>query len=125
MSSQDFDDLHDIINKWDSLYAYYNLDVGHVKISKDKSLDPEFLVKRNFNKYIKGTVVKAGMDKTVTVLVSRKVVHQPTGKRISRSTKYLIHDPFEMCCVGDEVLAVETRPISKRKRHKFYRKITP
>lgn len=120
---QDFDDLHDVINKWDSLYSYYNLDVGHVKIKKDRSFNPESLVRANFNKYIKGTVVKVAMDKTVTLLVERRVIHHPTGKRLLRSSKYLVHDPEELCNVGDEILAVETRPISKRKNHVFYRKI--
>ncbi|MDN3562655.1 30S ribosomal protein S17 [Vreelandella neptunia] len=119
----DYDELHRILNKWDSIYSYYGLDFGNIKIEKYRSYDPEFLAKNSFKKYIRGVVIKCGMHKTVTVLVQRKVTHHPTGKQIPRNTKYLVHDPYSSCKIGDEVLAYETRPISKRKNHAFFRKI--
>ena len=123
LSRDDYDLVHDILNKWDSLYSYYNLDFGNVKIKKDKSLTPESLMKSECRQYIRGIVVKCAMEKTVTVLVERKVTHHPTGKKIPRSTKYLVHDAGGFCQVGDEVLAYETKPISKKKNHVFFRKI--
>lgn len=122
-SIDDYDALHQVLNKWDSLYSYYNLDFGKIRIVKDKSLSPENIVKKEFSKYIKGVVVKCSMQKTVTVLVQRTVTHHPTGKKLLKSTKYLVHDPYSCCQVGDEVIACEVKPISKRKSHVFFRKI--
>ena len=63
-----------------------------------------------------GLVVKAAMDKTVTVKVDRLVQHSQYGKIIRRSKKYLVHDQRGAAGVGDVVRIVECRPISKNKR---------
>lgn len=63
-----------------------------------------------------GTVISTNMKKTVTVLVERQVQHPLYKKFIRRKKKYLAHDEYEKCKVGDVVRIVETRPISKRKR---------
>ena len=54
-------------------------------------------------------------DKTASVLVERKVVHPRYHKTVKRFKKYLIHDEKNTAKVGDTVLALECRPISKRK----------
>ena len=62
-----------------------------------------------------GRVVSDKMDKTVTVLVDRRVMHPLYKKFIRRSKKYAAHDETNACKVGDVVRIEECRPLSKRK----------
>lgn len=62
-----------------------------------------------------GRVVSNKMDKTVTVLVERKVKHPVYGKYVVRSTKFHAHDESGRINEGDLVEIAETRPISKTK----------
>ncbi|MFU7529581.1 30S ribosomal protein S17 [Qipengyuania sp. ASV99] len=62
-----------------------------------------------------GTVTSDKTDKTVTVLVERKVKHPLYGKIIRRSKKYHAHDETNEYTIGDVVRIEETRPISKTK----------
>jgi small subunit ribosomal protein S17 len=62
-----------------------------------------------------GRVVSDKMDKTVTVLVERKVKHPLYGKYVSRSRKYHAHDENNEYHPGDVVMIEECRPISKTK----------
>ena len=66
-------------------------------------------------KLLVGVVVKSAMKDTVTVSVDRYVKHSKYKKYISRSKKYLVHNPGNTVQVGDTVSIRETRPISKRK----------
>jgi small subunit ribosomal protein S17 len=62
-----------------------------------------------------GRVVSDKMDKTVTVLVERRVMHPLYKKFIRRSKKYAAHDDANLCKEGDVVSIEECRPLSKRK----------
>jgi small subunit ribosomal protein S17 len=62
-----------------------------------------------------GRVTSDKMDKTVTVLVDRRVMHPIYKKFIRRSKKYAAHDEANSCHVGDVVRIEECPPISKRK----------
>ena len=62
-----------------------------------------------------GRVTSDKMDKTVTVLVDRRVMHPLYKKFIRRSKKYAAHDEANLCKIGDTVRIEECRPISKRK----------
>jgi len=62
-----------------------------------------------------GRVTSDKMDKTVTVLVNRRVMHPLYKKFIRRSKKYAAHDDSNQCKIGDVVRIEECRPISKRK----------
>jgi len=64
---------------------------------------------------VTGTVVSDRMDKTITVLIERKVQHPVYGKIIRRSAKLHAHDENNECRVGDLVTVVECRPLSKTK----------
>jgi small subunit ribosomal protein S17 len=64
---------------------------------------------------ITGTVIKIAGEKSATVLVERKVLHPRYHKTVKRFKKYIIHDENGNAKVGDTVLAIECRPISKRK----------
>ena len=62
-----------------------------------------------------GRVTSDKMDKTITVLVNRRVIHPLYKKFIRRSKGYAAHDDLNQCKVGDAVRIEECRPISKRK----------
>jgi small subunit ribosomal protein S17 len=62
-----------------------------------------------------GTVVSNKMDKSIAVLIERKVKHPLYGKFIKKSTKLLAHDEDNVCTIGDLVIIAESRPLSKRK----------
>jgi small subunit ribosomal protein S17 len=64
---------------------------------------------------LSGRVVSDKMDKTVTVLVERKVKHPLIGKVIRRSNKFHAHDETNQCKEGDLVIIEESRPLSKTK----------
>jgi small subunit ribosomal protein S17 len=65
-----------------------------------------------------GVVVSNKMDKTVVVEVSRTVIHPVYKKYIRRRKRFMAHDEENRCRIGDEVMIVETRPMS---RHKHWR----
>ena len=62
-----------------------------------------------------GRVVSDKMEKTVTVLIERKVKHPMYGKVMVRSRKYHAHNEGNMAKAGDLVEIVETRPVSRTK----------
>ena len=63
-----------------------------------------------------GTVVSNKMDKTVVVAVTNTVVHSLYHRYMNRTVKLHAHDETNRCGVGDEVLVVSSRPLSKTKR---------
>jgi small subunit ribosomal protein S17 len=64
---------------------------------------------------LSGRVVSDKMDKTVTVLVERKVKHPLIGKVVAKSKKFHAHDEKNECKEGDLVTITESRPLSKSK----------
>ena len=73
-------------------------------------------MERNLRKERIGIVVSNKMDKSVSVLVERKVKHPKYGKFDKKSTKFMAHDEKNECGMGDTVRIMETRPLSKNKR---------
>jgi small subunit ribosomal protein S17 len=71
-----------------------------------------------------GRVVSDKMDKTVTVLVERKVKHPLIGKVIRRSKKFHAHDENNECHEGDLVVIEESRPLSKTKTWRVSKIVT-
>lgn len=67
------------------------------------------------NRTLTGRVVSDAMDKTITVLVERRVKHPLYGKFIRRSTKIHAHDEANECSKGDWVIVEQCRPRSKTK----------
>lgn len=65
---------------------------------------------------VTGRVISNKMDKTITVMVERKVKHPVYGKYIKRSTKLHAHDASNECNEGDLVTVVACRPLSKSKK---------
>ena len=64
---------------------------------------------------VTGKVVSDKMDKTITVLVERRVKHPVYGKYITKSSKIHAHDETNQCKQGDMVTIAESRPLSKTK----------
>ncbi len=62
-----------------------------------------------------GTVVSDKMDKTITVLIERRVKHPIYGKYVVKSSKVKAHDENNECKAGDVVTVAESRPLSKTK----------
>ena len=67
------------------------------------------------NRRLTGRVVSSAMDKTITVLVERRVQHPLYGKFIRRTTKIHAHDEDNTCGQGDLVTVEQCRPLSKTK----------
>ena len=70
---------------------------------------------RNLRKERTGVVVSNKMDKTIVVAEKRKVKHPIYGKFVNKTTKFYAHDETNSCNIGDTVLIMETRPLSKNK----------
>jgi small subunit ribosomal protein S17 len=68
-----------------------------------------------------GRVVSNKMDKTIAVMVERRVKHSLYKKYIRRSTRLLAHDEGNECQEGDLVLVEECRPLSKNKSWRLVR----
>lgn len=71
---------------------------------------------RNLRKTRVGLVVSDKMDKTIVVAVTDYVKHKLYNKFIKRTVKFKAHDEKNECGIGDKVLIMETRPLSKEKR---------
>ena len=63
-----------------------------------------------------GVVASNKMDKSITVLVERKLKHPIYGKYVKKSKKFVANDEKNDCNEGDTVKIMETRPLSKRKK---------
>jgi small subunit ribosomal protein S17 len=70
------------------------------------------------NRTLSGIVTSNKMNKTVTVLVERRLKHPLYGKYITRSKKYHAHDEKNELSIGDLVVIEECKPISKTKTWK-------
>jgi len=72
--------------------------------------------KKPLRKKAKGTVVSNQMNKTIVVRLERHVKHPLYGKTVVKRTKIYAHDEENKSKIGDKVLLIETRPLSKLKR---------
>jgi len=72
-------------------------------------------MERNNRKVREGVVVSDKMDKSIVIMVERKMKHPIYGKFLKRSTKFMAHDEKNECHIGDRVRIMETRPLSKNK----------
>ena len=70
---------------------------------------------KQINRTLQGRVISDKMDKTITVMIERRVKHPVYGKFIKRSTKVHAHDESNECGIGDIVVVEQSRPLSKTK----------
>ena len=71
---------------------------------------------RGLRKQREGVVVSTKMQKTIVVVVERKVQHAKYRKFVRSRKSYKVHDEENTCQIGDRVRIVETRPLSRDKR---------
>ena len=74
---------------------------------------------RNLRKERIGMVVSNKMDKTAVVKITESVKHEKYSKILKRSIKFKVHDENNECDVGDRVLIMETRPLSRDKHFRL------
>ena len=72
-------------------------------------------MERNLRKERIGVVTSSKMEKSIVVMVERKVKHPLYGKFVKKSTKFIAHDQENTCNEGDTVKIMETRKMSKNK----------
>jgi small subunit ribosomal protein S17 len=72
-------------------------------------------MERKLRKTRIGLVVSNKMDKSIVVAVERKVKHPMYGKFVKKTTQFMAHDEANTCGIGDTVMIMETRPLSKSK----------
>lgn len=72
-------------------------------------------MERNLRKERIGVVSSNKMDKSITVVVKRKVKHPVYGKFVNKTKKFMAHDEENKCSIGDTVRIMETRPLSRSK----------
>ena len=70
---------------------------------------------RNFRKERIGVVASSKMDKSIVVVIERKVKHALYGKFVKKTSRFVAHDQENTCNEGDTVKIMETRPLSKSK----------
>lgn len=73
-------------------------------------------MERNRRKTRVGIVTSDKMDKTIVVATEEIVRHPLYGKSVKRTVKFKAHDEENICGIGDKVMIMETRPLSKDKR---------
>ncbi len=76
-------------------------------------------IKRNERKVRVGKVVSDKMNKTIVVAIEELVQHKLYKKAVKRTVKFKAHDENQLAHVGDKVSIMETRPLSKDKRHRL------
>jgi len=76
-------------------------------------------MERNNRKEIVGKVTSDKRDKSITIIVERKIKHPLYGKVMKKSKKFQAHDENNECKEGDIVKVMETRPLSKTKRFRL------
>ena len=74
---------------------------------------------RNLRKERTGMVISNKMNKTAVVEITERVTHSKYSKIMKRSTRYKVHDENNDCDIGDKVLIMETRPLSKDKHFRL------
>lgn len=85
-------------------------------MAEQESTNMEDSKRENHRKFREGTVISAGMDKTLVVAVIERVRHSRYKKTVQRTKKLYVHDADNEAGVGDSVRVSETRPLSKLKR---------
>lgn len=70
---------------------------------------------QTISRTLTGVVISNKMDKSLVVLIERKVKHPKYGKYVRKSTKVHVHDELNSAGIGDIVVVIESRPISKTK----------
>jgi small subunit ribosomal protein S17 len=63
-----------------------------------------------------GIVVSNKMDKTIVITVENRYAHPIYGKTVKKTQRFMAHDELNSCQLGDKVIIMESRPLSRKKR---------
>ncbi len=77
------------------------------------------MVERKVRKQKTGMVSSNKMDKSITVVVERRLRHPKYGKFVKKTNKFMAHDEDNQCQIGDLVKIMEIRPLSKNKKSRL------
>ncbi|RAX57112.1 30S ribosomal protein S17 [Helicobacter monodelphidis] len=80
--------------------------------------------KQAHKRIIQGVVATKTGDKSVTILVERRVIHPRYRKIVKRFKRYIVHDEKNSVKVGDVIEAIECKPISKRKAFTLHKVVS-
>lgn len=118
-----YDHAIDIADRWCALAAYAGTFIPFSVVPQDlRQAGAEEVSIRN-RKRIIGVATRDSLHKTVPIEVKTRTIHPVYGKAVTRTSKFLIHDEYDQCKQGDVVVALESRPLSKKKRHSFVAKV--
>lgn len=84
--------------------------------ASNEGVTKESAENRGRRQTLTGIVVSDKMDKTVTVAVERTIMHRLYKRFVKRTAKFAAHDEKNECKIGDRVVIVSSRPLSKNKR---------
>jgi small subunit ribosomal protein S17 len=121
--SDEYDRVVHLADKWCSLAAYSGWLIPFSAVPGDRRHHGEEALELQNKKRIVGVALRDSMHKTVPIAVTSRVMHPIYGKAVTRTTKFLIHDEYDQCKAGDWVVAMASRPLSKKKHHSFLTKI--
>nr|YP_009674981.1 ribosomal protein S17 [Rhizochromulina marina]QDH81832.1 ribosomal protein S17 [Rhizochromulina marina] len=71
-----------------------------------------------------GIVVSTSMEKTIVIAVENRYAHPIYGKTIKKTQRFMAHDENSFCKLGDKVIIIETRPLSRKKRWTLKQNLT-
>jgi small subunit ribosomal protein S17 len=88
-------------------------------------ITPPSTISTRLRRRLRGIVVSTKMAKTAVIRIDRRVAHPKYGKYYTVSTKLKVHDEVGAAKPGDLIEVEETRPLSKEKRWRYVKTITP
>ena len=118
---KDYDQLVDIISKWHRYFSLMGESICLPSLPNLESFCPELLVKQIPRDTLVGTVVKISGQKTIKVQIPIKKQHEKYKKYIKKNKHLLVHDEQQRARVGDKVIIVSCRPISKTKHFRLFK----
>jgi len=118
-----YDVAIELAGKWGAFASYCGSQISLNKLAPDLRKNGSMRIRDAYKARIEGLVVGSNTEKTVAVSVERRTKDQRTGKIIRKTKTYLVHDEYGQCNVGDRIIALETRPISRKKHHSFVARV--
>jgi small subunit ribosomal protein S17 len=119
LSQDDYSRAMKIVDGWIHHLSYYRVTVPITILPAQKIFSYQDYESASGGRAIKGVVVRKVSNKTANIEVTRRVKDRITGKYITRSKRFQVHDENNSCREGHVVLAVECAPFSATKHHKL------
>ena len=121
MSIKEYDQLLEVLFSWHRYCIVYGIILTIPDIPDLLSIEPKYVVQKTKRHSLTGVVIRKSGDKTIKVEVSTFQNHPLYHKRIVRRKIYTVHDEKNRSNIGDEVIIVSCRPMSKTKKYRLFR----